>query len=268
MTAFVDVHCHLCAGLDDGPATLLDAESMCRSAAELGTSVIAATAHQLGHYSQNSRTTILAAVTQLAAHLQKQQINIRIIPSAEWMVDSHWIDRFDELLPELLTINDNRRYALIEFPSHPPHHTDLIARMLGDRGICPILAHIDRYAGLFADSRRVRQLQREGFVLQVNADTVDGRRGKKLQKRARQLVTAGLVHLVASDGHDPTRRTPHLRDAFHTVSRWGGSELGKLLFEQNPLAILEGQSITLAPQIGIGTRLREQFERRLRKWFP
>ena len=44
--ALVDVHCHLCAGLDDGPRTLDEAVEMCRIAHGEGVHWIAATAHQ------------------------------------------------------------------------------------------------------------------------------------------------------------------------------------------------------------------------------
>ena len=46
MVPLVDMHCHLLAGLDDGPRTWDDALGMCRIAHEEGTQMAAALAHQ------------------------------------------------------------------------------------------------------------------------------------------------------------------------------------------------------------------------------
>lgn len=257
---FADLHCHLLAGLDDGPRTMDEAIAVCQSAATNGTSVFAATAHQLGSFRQNHRELILAAAEGLQRELLRRQHNWRVVPSAEWMVDSQWVDRLDELWPTLLTINDAGRYALVEFPYHAPPHTSLIARLLAQRGVRPVLAHVDRYPGLFTTASQVRRLRAEGFVIQLNADTVDGRRGAKMQRQASRLLTAGLIDLVASDGHDTHRRLPHLAAAYAKVCRWGGDDLGKLLFHSNPLAIMGGEAVVPAPTLGIG--------RRIRRWLP
>ena len=58
MIPLVDIHCHLLAGLDDGPRTDEDALEMCRIAYEDGTRIIAAGAHQNEHYPENTADRI------------------------------------------------------------------------------------------------------------------------------------------------------------------------------------------------------------------
>ena len=45
MIPLVDMHCHLLAGLDDGPRSQEEAVAMCRMAYEEGIRMVAATAH-------------------------------------------------------------------------------------------------------------------------------------------------------------------------------------------------------------------------------
>jgi protein-tyrosine phosphatase len=54
MIPLVDIHCHLLAGLDDGPRTPEDALEMCRIAYADGIRIIAAGAHQNDHYPENT----------------------------------------------------------------------------------------------------------------------------------------------------------------------------------------------------------------------
>lgn len=257
---FVDLHCHLLAGLDDGPDTTETALALCRMACAQGIRTAAATVHQLGNYRHNHRATIVDATTALARQLAMAAIDLQIYPSAEWMVDSTFIERMDELWATLLTINNQGRHALLEFPYHPPHHTAIIAELLKGHGVTPILAHVDAYAGLFADPSALRRLRSEGYIVQMNADTIDGRRGRKTQKQARRLIAAGLIDLVATDAHNSTSRPPNLQNAHGLVQRWGGNQLASLLFHDNPLAILRGEDITPPAAISIG--------RRMRSWLP
>lgn len=50
MIPLIDMHCHLLAGLDDGPPTDEEALEMCRLACAEGTHMAAATAHQNDHW--------------------------------------------------------------------------------------------------------------------------------------------------------------------------------------------------------------------------
>ena len=51
---FVDIHCHLLPGLDDGPATAEEALAMAEMAVADGLGTIIATTHQLGNFAKNS----------------------------------------------------------------------------------------------------------------------------------------------------------------------------------------------------------------------
>jgi tyrosine-protein phosphatase YwqE len=57
---FVDIHCHLLPGIDDGSPNWETSLAMARMAVADGTRTIIATAHQLGNFSQNPSGAILS----------------------------------------------------------------------------------------------------------------------------------------------------------------------------------------------------------------
>ena len=54
------------------------------------------------------------------------------------------------------------------------------------------------------------------------------------------MLDNGLVHFVASDGHDPVGRPPRLDVAFQWVKDRYNSDLAELLFIDNPRAAVNG----------------------------
>ena len=62
---FVDVHCHLLPGIDDGAKDLEESLAMARLAVADGISTIVCTPHQCGNYSCNQSDVIRSAVAKL-----------------------------------------------------------------------------------------------------------------------------------------------------------------------------------------------------------
>src|SRR5688500_1282776 len=114
MLPLVDIHCHLLAGLDDGPRTEDEALEMCRIAHADGTRIIAAGAHQNERYPAVTPDRIREAAGRLSERLRANNIDLTIFPCAE--VEAHpYIDvawREDKLL----SVADRRQYLLLEMP--------------------------------------------------------------------------------------------------------------------------------------------------------
>src|SRR5438874_12788102 len=77
------MHCHLLAGLDDGPGTEEDALAMCRIAWEDGVRTVAATAHQNERWRSVTPERILHAACLLVGQLNEAGIPLTILPCAE-----------------------------------------------------------------------------------------------------------------------------------------------------------------------------------------
>ena len=86
MIPLADMHCHLLAGLDDGPRTSGEALEMCQLAYAEGTRMVAALAHQNPRYRGNTPQRIQEAVAELTKQLHDADIPLTVYPSAEIMV--------------------------------------------------------------------------------------------------------------------------------------------------------------------------------------
>src|SRR5689334_23099719 len=113
MIPIADMHCHLLAGLDDGPKERADALAMCRILADQGVGAVLALAHQNEQYSKVTPDRIRAAVDILKEDVRQERIPVAIYAGAEVMVHPATVESVDK--KEYLTVGDAGRYMLIEF---------------------------------------------------------------------------------------------------------------------------------------------------------
>ncbi len=241
---FIDLHTHVLWGLDDGPRTTSESIALCRALVEQNVSAVAATCHQRGVFARNDASVIRERAAELQDILSTENIPLTVRPSAEWMIDAQTAEQLDSLLPTLLTLADQKKHALLEFPFQLPSYLPMVRQRLADHGLVGVLAHIEKYHQLLANSARVESLVNDGFIMQVNADSIAGKFGPGVMNGCRRLIQRGLVHLVASDAHSADRRPPMLSIAHENVVRWAGEETAALLFKQNPLAVFQGEPVT------------------------
>src|SRR5262245_50374630 len=86
MIPLVDTHCHLLAGLDDGPRTEAEALEMCRLAYADGIRTVIALAHQNERWPAVTPQRIREACGRLAEALRVAGIPLTVYPGAEVMV--------------------------------------------------------------------------------------------------------------------------------------------------------------------------------------
>src|SRR5262245_38751404 len=80
---FVDVHCHILPGIDDGPKDWDSSLAMARIAVSNGIGVIVATPHQLGRYECNTRERILDLTAEAQRRVEREGLPLRILPGAD-----------------------------------------------------------------------------------------------------------------------------------------------------------------------------------------
>jgi len=78
-------------------------------------------------------------------------------------------------------------------------------------------------------------------MLVINARSLMGADGRKCERAARELISHGLIHCVASDAHTPEDLMSHYPDCLAWVEREYGSRVAKLLFIVNPWLIAQGR---------------------------
>jgi protein-tyrosine phosphatase len=243
MIPLVDTHCHLLAGLDDGPRTAEEALEMCRLAYADGTRLIASLAHQNAHWPAVTPERIRAATRQLAERLQQFGLPLAVVPCAEVMLvpelESAWKQG------ALLSVADRGQYLLLEMPHGLMVDLRAIALRLRPLGVRPILAHAERYPELLHDPGLVEQWIAAGCLIQGSARGVTDASDRKSARALKDWFERGIVHLLGSDGHSPGRRPPVMAEAYHRIARWAGIATADRVCSTNGTAVLYGLPLQL-----------------------
>ncbi len=213
----IDLHCHILPGLDDGAQDLDAALAMARIAWDDGIEVIVATPHVTTDGGP-SPDEIRAATTELNQAITAQGLALTVLPGAEVEAHPGVVAQVRE--GELLTMADRGKYLLLEPPFVAiPTYLEQLCFELQIAGITPILAHPERSELLAQQPEVYRNLAGRGCLIQVNADSLRRRKSAAVQNSAVQLIRDGLVHILATDGHDCRWRPPRLSDVREAVVR-------------------------------------------------
>jgi protein-tyrosine phosphatase len=235
----IDLHCHILPGVDDGAQSLSDSLNMARNAFEQGIHTIVATPHHLNNSYENPKQLILARVEAFNQLLQKEQIDVKILPGQEVRVHGEMIE--GHKAGEILSVN-HTPYVLVEFPSnHVPRYTEKLFYDLQMNGLIPVIVHPERNQEIIQHSELLYQLVKKGALTQITAASVCGDFGKKIKNFTLQLVEANLTHFIASDAHNLTKRTFKMREAYDVMEQKYGNEI-VYYFEENAHLLIEGKA--------------------------
>jgi protein-tyrosine phosphatase len=237
MSGFIDIHCHILPGLDDGPRSREEAEKMLAVARGDGISDIVATPHMLNGACNNTREGIAKAIAELNGAAQ----GISLYMGAEVRVGMEFKRRIEN--GGLPLIND-KNFLLLELPPYVIPPVEVLEHIVNDlkiKRITPIFSHPERNMPISRDLSVMKRLIRCGALFQVTAMSIleKGNAGRA----AVSMIKKDYVHVVASDAHDPHRRPPLLSRCYELTSKKMGSDLANRLFIENPLKIIRGEHI-------------------------
>jgi protein-tyrosine phosphatase len=244
MIPLVDIHCHLLAGLDDGPRTWDDALAMCRIAYQEGTQLVAATAHQNERWNQVTPERIRAAVQQLSQLLQRANIPLSVVPCAEITAHPDMETAWEK--GQLLSVADRKQYLLVEMPQQLFVDLAPTVQRLQQFDLRVILAHPERHSELLHEAGRIEELIENGCLVQVSSGSVTDPPTSAAGRALRNWFQRGCVHLLGSDGHSPRRRPPRMADAYQQISYWAGTATADRVCSTNGLAVLQGLPLQVA----------------------
>lgn len=232
-----DIHCHILPGLDDGAETLEDSARMAQVALESGVSHIVCTPH----CSASDRNLsvrierICRSVDVLGGELDRLGIPIKLYAGMELLCDGGLLRALER--GEVLTLAGSR-HLLIEFRFDARMATiERAAAEVKRAGYIPVLAHPERYPVVWEAPECLEIWASEGYLLQLDKDSVLGRFGRHCASVSRWALHRGLVFTIASDAHDARRRTPEMRTVWSAIERELGSAMSGQLIN-NGLSIL------------------------------
>jgi protein-tyrosine phosphatase len=233
---YVDLHCHLLPGVDDGAATMADTLAHARRLEAAGVRDVACTPHIKR---LDFPRVDIARLADLRAEAQRaigeEGIAVRLHGGGELAHEDALCLGEDDI--ELIAQGPaGNRWLLLETPFEGARH-DFVdaAERLWELGYGVLIAHPERSAAIPGGDGRIRSLIARGALVQANATSLLGRHGPAAHAGAVRLLREGLVWCLASDGH-PGTRNDTLECGDEALARIGLA--GARLTRDNPRTLL------------------------------
>ncbi len=236
----IDIHSHILPGLDDGSKSWDMTLQMCRLAFRDGITHIVTTPHSDDTYVYN-RDRVRDLITELS-HKIGDELTFSV------GCDFHLsFENIEDAIayPQRYTIASTQ-YLLVELSEYgiPPQLSESFWSLQA-AGIIPIITHPERNAILQRRPERVLEWVDAGCLVQVTASAITGSWGETVRRIAMWLLENNAVHVLATDAHDDKHRKPILSEARNAIARRFGTNLARVLVQDNPEAIVSGRPLPL-----------------------
>ncbi|MFE4704825.1 tyrosine-protein phosphatase [Peribacillus simplex] len=236
----IDIHCHILPGVDDGSADMNESMYMARKAVEAGITHIFATPHHLNEKYVNVKDDIINGAVRLNESLQQNNIPITIHLGQEVRIHRDIFTSLEK--EEILTLDDNCTYLLLELPSgRVPIYTQEVIYELLLKGITPIIVHPERNKELNENHKLLFELVQEGALTQLTSGSIIGSFGKSIQSFSKKIIEHNLAHFIATDAHNTGSRGFTLQQAYETITKAHGIDR-TFYFKENAEHLLKDQS--------------------------
>jgi protein-tyrosine phosphatase len=214
---FIDWHCHLLPGLDDGPAHIDDSVAMAAALHKAGFASVYCTPHLLKGAFDADNDAVRAAAMTLQKRLKEENVDLGLFIGREYYMDEFLSNYLKDPLPL-----GGTRFLLIEIPNNTP---DQLARdsffRIKCSGFIPMIAHPER-CNLFAAPRKkasawfpffrskhettaetqlISYLSDLGCAFQGNLGSFSGWYGSHVQQTARSLEQRKIYTHFGTDAH-------------------------------------------------------------------
>lgn len=233
--SFVDIHCHLLPGIDDGAQNMPMALSMTQAAVDNGIGRIVLTPHiQPGIY-DNNIALIQATFEQYQAEVLAAGINVELAFAAEYHLTPELLAAVEAQQVPYLGELDGEKVLLLEMPhTSVPATVIQLVRWLRANNIRPLIAHPERNQEIIRHPEKIRPLASLGALFQLTAGSLTGVFGSKSRQSAEQILTAGLGHVIASDAHNLSRRSPELLEGMQAAAEIVGESKAADMVDATP----------------------------------
>jgi protein-tyrosine phosphatase len=246
---FLDIHAHFLPGVDDGPTSLQETIRMLRLAHLHGTRGIVATPHMFfelfGNYDVAAIKNVFdETASQLNESADRPELaflqEIDLYLGAENYASPEFLKALDS--GGVITLNGSR-HLLVEFPLLLPASQILaiLDRVL-DRGLVPVIAHVERYMAVQHNPDVIARFMEMGCLPQVNADSFAEVFWSTTRRTVKALLDRDVVYVIASDGHSALRRPPDLSSAFDRLARKLPADRLHAMFVKHPALLVSTAS--------------------------
>ena len=238
----IDIHSHILPGVDDGSKNMAETLGIVRQLHDSGFKTLIATPHVLEGRGFLSVAEILAVTEQVRACVAEAGIPVEILPGAENYIFPDMAKWARE--GRLMTLGNGGKYLLVELPMNElPHYTDQVFFELQVLGLTPVLAHPERYLGLFEEPERLLDWAKKGILFQLDFRSLSGHYGPQPKRLAELMLQSDLIHVLGSDAHRVSHSEQTYPEALRSIEKLVGKKRLEELALINPRTMLEGESL-------------------------
>lgn len=190
----IDCHSHLLPGVDDGVQSMEESLQILQEMEQQGVRSVWLTPHVMEDIP--NETNQLQQKFQELKHRYHGIVELRL--AAEYMLDNLFEERLEK--EDLLPLEEGIRYLLVETSYfNPPMGLLSVLQRIQKKGYYPLLAHPERYE--YMQMKDYTTLKEENISFQLNVPSLVGMYGKHVQKKAEDLLKAGMYDRMGCDTH-------------------------------------------------------------------
>lgn len=215
----IDAHTHVLPAMDDGSKDAEMSAKMLRLLKRQGADTVLATPH---FYADRDDPQRFLERRERAFTLLREYVRQMPVPSMRLGAEVYWFPGMGrtEALDQFRI--EGTRLILVEMPF--AEWSDGMIRELREiqqRGMYPVLAHVDRYA-CFRHKKDLIELRDSGLYMQVNADVMDSWFSAR---RAQWMLKEQVIQFLGTDCHNMDERKPNLKKAVQKLCDACGEQL-------------------------------------------
>ena len=201
----IDFHSHILPAIDDGSRDVKTSIEMLQMSSAQRIAVMVATPH---FYAMHDRVEdFLQRRNEARKSLQScLTANMPEILLGAEVAFFKGISRADKLAA--LTV-ENTKLLLLEMPFAPWTDEDIeeVRILAENRGFTVMLAHVERYFSIRENRKKMQELLRLPVTVQINSGSLlDWKHRRKILR----MFQDGQAHVLGSDCHGVSRRSPNL----------------------------------------------------------
>ncbi len=216
----IDIHTHILPELDDGSRSVNESVDMLGMLSKQGVDTVVATPH---FYIDNTNPN---------EFLEEREKSIEKLKKALTGIDNRphiAVGAEVQFYPGLYNLEEihkfclgGTRYLLVEMPfsAWTMHTYHALEHLYTERGIVPVIAHVERYADFQEDGDFINRLKSVHALIQVNASFFIERPARR---KAVALFKKDGINFIGSDAHSVEYRPPNIGEAFEIIEK----KLGK-----------------------------------------
>ena len=238
---YMDIHCHILPGVDDGSKNMDLSLKMLDYAYEEGIRAHILTPHYHGGYVETDRSIIDQRYRELCALEKERHPDVTLFIGHEiyyYPSVPEWIEE-----GRVHTLADSN-YVLLEFSTRVEKRELLEAvQNLCGHGYYPVLAHVERYECLVGSPGYVGDLIDNGAYIQVNSRSFTGEGGMWVKRFLKKLLREEMIHFIGTDAHSMGGRKPEMADCADYIIKKCSREYAASILYGNAVNIVNNEPL-------------------------